>query len=77
MFGDFTKGFWVSIYHGRIPDAPMPSMRVMTSDVLDGISLPNDGLPRFHGRPARFLFRLLWTWATMGFANPRVAGVPE
>jgi hypothetical protein len=50
MFGDFTKGFWVSIYRGRVTNAPTPSMRVMTSDAPDGTAFPDDGLPRFRGR---------------------------
>jgi hypothetical protein len=77
MYGDFVKGFWISIYHGRAPDAPPPSMRVMTADVPEGVALPDDGLPRYRARPAKFLFKLLATWATMGFRHPRVAGVPD
>ena len=77
MFGDFTKGFWVSIYRDRIKDAPKPSMRVMTRDLPDDVALPNDGLPRFPGRPAKFMLRLLATWATMGFRTPRIVGVPD
>jgi hypothetical protein len=77
MFGDFTKGFWVSIYRDRIADAPAPSMRVMTSDVADGVSFPDGGVPRFRGRPGKFLVKLLATWLAMGFRNPRLAGVPD
>jgi hypothetical protein len=77
MFGDFTKGFWISIYRGRIPDAPLPSMRVMTSDKPAGLALPDDGLPRFRGRPGRFFFKLLVTWAALGFRSPRLAGIPD
>jgi hypothetical protein len=77
MFGDYTKGFWVSIYRGRIEDAPTPSMHVMTSDAPDDAAPVDDGLPRFRGRPARFLFQLLGTWASMGFRTPRIAGVPD
>ncbi|MBV1686953.1 hypothetical protein KRR38_04505 [Novosphingobium sp. G106] len=77
MFGDFTKGFWVSIYRGRVPAAPEPSVRVMTSDVAEGTVFPDDGLPRFRGRPAKFAIKLLTTWVTMGFRNPRIAGVPD
>lgn len=76
MFGDFTKGFWVSIYRDRVKDAPAPSMRVMMSDAPDGATLPDDGLPRFRGRPGKFLMKLLTTWAAMGFRNPRLVGVP-
>jgi hypothetical protein len=77
IYGDFTKGFWISIYRGRAADAPVSSMRVMTSDVPAGTALPEDGLPRFRGRPAWFLLKLLATWARMGFRRPRVAGVPD
>jgi hypothetical protein len=77
MFGDFTEGFWISIYRGRIPDAPLPSMRVMTSDMPAGLALPDDDLPRFRGRPGRFFFKLLMTWARLGFRSPRLAGIPD
>lgn len=77
MFGDYTKGFWVSIYRGRVKDAPVPSMRVMTCDAPDGSVFPDDGLPRFRNRPGKFLVKLLMTWVAMGFRNPRLAGVPD
>jgi hypothetical protein len=77
MFGDFTKGFWVSIYRGRVPDAPAPSMRVMTGDALDDAAFPEDGLPRYRGRPGKFAVKLLTTWLAMGFRNPRIAGVSD
>jgi hypothetical protein len=47
----------------------------MTGDAQDGTAFPDDGVPRFRGRPGRFLVKLLTTWATMGFRNPRLAGV--
>ena len=77
MFGDFTKGFWISIYRGRVTNAPAPSMRVMTADALDGAKFPDDGVLRFRGRPGRFFIKVLTTWATMGFRSPRLAGVPD
>lgn len=77
MFGDFTKGFWVSIYRGQVLDAPAPSMRVMTGDAPDNTAFPDDGVPRFRGRPGKFLIKLLTTWVAMGFRNPRIAGVPD
>lgn len=77
MFGDFTKGFWVSIYSGRVIDAHVPSMRVMTADAPEGTAFPDDGVPRFHGRPGKFLIKLLTTWAAIGFRHPRLAGVPD
>ena len=77
MFGDFTKGFWVSIYRDRIEGAPRPTMRVMTMDVPDDLELPDDGFPRFRGRPGRFMFKLLTTWTSMGFRTPKMVGVPD
>lgn len=77
MFGDFTKGFWISIYRDRITNAPAPSMRVMTSDSPDDATFPDDGVPRFRSRPGKFLVKLLTTWMVMGFRNPRLAGVPD
>jgi hypothetical protein len=77
MFGDFTKGYWVSIYRGRIEDAPAPTLRVMLSDAPEDVVIPDDGLPRFRGRPAKFLLELLATWASIGFRTPKVAGVPD
>src|SRR5580698_5267110 len=76
MFGDFTKGFWVSIYRDRIEGAPRPSMRVVMSDAPDDATLPDDGVPRFRGRPGQFMVKLLATWASMGFRTPKIAGVP-
>jgi hypothetical protein len=77
ILGDFMKGFWVSIYHGRISNAPRPSMRVMTGNLPEGVTLPDDGLPHYGGRPPQFIVRLLVTWAAMGFRSPRLAGVPD
>jgi len=77
MFGDFTKGFWVSIYRDRVQDAPLPTMRVMTGDALDEVALPQDSLPRFRGRPGKFMLKLLATWASMGFRMPKIVGLPD
>ena len=75
MFGDFTKGFWASIYRDRLENAPVPSMRVMTSDAPDAGALPDDGLPHYRGRPGSFMLKLMATWASMGFRTPKIAGV--
>ncbi len=77
MFGDFTKGFWVSIYHSRVPDAPTPAMRVMTGAAPAGTVFPKDGIPHVPGRPGRFAVKLLTTWLAMGFRRPPLAGVPN
>lgn len=72
---DFTKGFWVTVYRDRIADAPPPSMRVMTGDAPEGVTLPDDGLPRMRGHSGRFMIKLLTTWAMMGFRTPKIAGL--
>lgn len=77
IFGDYTKGFWASIYRDRIADAPTPTMRVMLSDLEPGAKVPDDGLPRFRNRPGSFVFKLFTTWAAMGFRSPRIAGVAD
>lgn len=77
MFSDFTKGFRVSIYRARVPDAPAPSMRVMTADALEDAAFPDDGVPRFRDRPGKFFVKLITTWAAMGFRRPRLVGVPD
>jgi hypothetical protein len=77
MFGDFIKGFWVSIYRDRLEAPPQPTMRVMTGDLPDDVALPEDGLPRFRSRPAKFMLELLSTWAAMGFRTPKIAGAPN
>ena len=77
IFGDFTKGFWVSVYRDRAPDAPKPNMRVMLSDLEPGAKVPDDGLPRFRNRPGSFLLKLLTTWASMGFRSAKIYGVAD
>ena len=77
MFLDFTKGFWLTVYRDRVADAPAPPMRVMTRDVPNGVTLPDDGLPRFRGHSGKFMLKLLAIWASIGFQKPKVAGVPD
>jgi hypothetical protein len=74
---DFSKGFWVSVYRDRVADAPPPSMRVMTGDVPEGETLPDDGLPRMRRHSGRFMIKLLATWASMRFRTPTVAGLGD
>jgi hypothetical protein len=76
LFGDCMKGFSVSIYRGRIRDAPLPSIRVMTSDLPDDVVPPDDGLPRYRGRPGKFMLSLVTTWVSMGFRLPKIVGLP-
>jgi hypothetical protein len=76
MFGDFIRGFWVSIYRARVAELPPPRMRVMTADAPVGTVFPDDGIARYRGRPGRFFIILLTTLLAMRFRRPRLAGVP-
>src|SRR3974390_902076 len=43
MFLDFTKGHWLTVYRGRLPDdIPPPTMRMMTAERPEGVILPDD-----------------------------------
>ncbi len=76
MFLDFTKGFWLTIYQGRLSgDVPQPEMRVMTAERPKGVVLPDD-LPDYAGRSGQFMWRLLREWVLMGFGRPKVEGIP-
>ena len=76
MFLDFTKGFWLSIYPGRLSgEAPQPEMRVMTAERPQGVDLPDD-IPNCAGQSGQFMWRLLRAWVAMGFRRPRVRGIP-
>jgi hypothetical protein len=70
MFGDFTKGHWLSLYRKRFPaGVPPVEMRVMTRDRGVDVVLGDD-LPSYSGFPARFLWKLLIAWIAMGFRKP-------
>jgi len=76
MFLDFTKGHWLTVYRGRLPDnIPPASMRVMTAERPEGVILPDD-IPNYPGRSGKFMLKLLAAWMAMGFRRPAVAGVP-
>jgi len=71
MFLDFTKGHWLTLYRERLPkDSPLPEMAVMTRDFPAG-RLGPDSPPIYPTRPAKFMIRLLSSWAAMGFARSR------
>jgi hypothetical protein len=62
MFGDFTKGHWLSLYRARFADGGMaPQMRIMTKSRRPGVVL-DDTVPNHPGFPPRFLFKLLLEW---------------
>lgn len=72
MFLDFTKGHWLSIWRNRISDnAPPLEARLNTKERRPGVKLPDD-IPAYRGPPGRFAFRLLTSWAAMGFRRPDV-----
>jgi hypothetical protein len=73
MFGDFTKGHWLSLYRKRIAaGAPPLQMRVMTKERRAGVELADD-VPNYAGFSGKFLMKLLTSWAAMGFRKPKLA----
>jgi hypothetical protein len=76
MFVDFTKGHWLSVYRGRLPnDIPPPIMRVMTAARPKGVALPDD-MANYPGYSGKFMLKLLSAWIAMGFRRPTIDGVP-
>jgi len=79
MFLDFTKGHWLSLYRDRFGDgAPSVEMRIMTGERRSDVALAQD-MPNYPGRPGSFLWKLLVTWAAMGFRRPDMglANLPQ
>jgi hypothetical protein len=73
MFGDFTKGHWLSLYRKRIAaGAPPLQMRVMTRERRAGVELADD-VPNYAGFSGKFLVKLLTSWAAMGFRKPALS----
>lgn len=72
MFVDFAPGHWLTLYRDRLPDdAPPVEMAMMTGDLPADHARPK-GLPAYAGRPAKFMFRLLASFAAMGFRKPKL-----
>jgi hypothetical protein len=72
MFLDFAPGHWLSLYRDRLPDdAPPVEIAVMTGDLPADHAHPK-GLPAYATRPAKFMFRLLASFAAMGLRKPRL-----
>jgi|SRR5690348_1448806 len=70
MFGDFTKGHWLSLYRKRFAaGAPPVEMRVMTSERRADVVLGDD-VPSHDKYPAKFMWKLIMAWAAMGFRRP-------
>jgi len=76
MFLDFTKGHWLTVYRGRLPDNIRPAtMRMMTAERPEGVTFPDD-MTNYPGHSGKFLLKLLGAWMAMGFRRPAVEGVP-
>jgi hypothetical protein len=76
MFLDFTKGHWVTVYRGRLPDNMSPAtMRLMTAERPEGVVLPDD-MANYPGHSGKFMLKLLGAWMAMGFRRPAIDGVP-
>ena len=72
MVMDFTKGHWLSFYRARLPeDDSVLAMRVMTRARPAAVTLPDD-VPAYATRSASFMWKLLSSWAAMGFRRPPV-----
>jgi len=73
MFLDFTRGHWLSLYRDRLPkDARPVEIAVMTGDLPAGHALPTS-LPTYPARPPKFMFKLLASFAAMGFRRPKMS----
>jgi len=70
---EFTKGHWLSVYSGRIPEGERPpaEMRTIVGDRPDGVELPDD-IPNYKSPSGKFTWRLLTAWAAMGFRAPPI-----
>jgi hypothetical protein len=76
MFLDFTKGHWLTVYRGRLPnDIPPATMRMMTAERPEGVILPED-MANYPGHSGKFMLKLLRAWMAMGFRRPAVDGIP-
>src|SRR5580698_9040580 len=76
MFLDFTKGHWLTLYRGRLPnDIPPANMRMMTAERPEGVTLPDD-MANYPGHSGKFMLKLLSAWMAMGFRRPTIVGVP-
>jgi hypothetical protein len=71
MFLEFQNGHWLSIYAARIPERLRPpiQLRTMTKDAPEGSQFI-DGVPSYKTHSFKFMVRLLWAWAKMGFRTP-------
>jgi hypothetical protein len=76
MFVDFTKGYWLTVYRGRLPnDIPPATMRVTTVERPAGVILP-DAYGQLSRPFRKFILKLVRAWMAMGFRRPAVDGAP-
>jgi hypothetical protein len=76
MFLDVTKGHWLTVYRGRLPNNIAPAtMRMMTAQRPASVTLPDD-MTNYPGLSGKFMLKLLSAWMAMGFRRPAVEGVP-
>lgn len=74
---DFRKGHWLTLYRSQVGgEVPPLQMRVMTAERREGVALPRD-VPAYRGHAGKLMWKLLATWAAMGFRVPNVSGIPE
>lgn len=73
MFLDFTPGHWVSVVRDLLPPSVRPSVEIyiMLGDLPDGV-VPPATVPRAKRLPLRFIGKLLFSWAGMGFRRPTI-----
>jgi hypothetical protein len=72
MFVDYTPGHWLTIFRDRLAaPAPKSQMLLMTKDKLEGAVLPSD-IPVYATMPPSFMFKLIGSWAAMGFRRPKI-----
>ena len=77
MFVDLSKGHWLSLHCDAIVGSVPPlQMRIMTAEAREGVVLPTD-VPAHRGRAGRLMWKLLTSWAAMGFRRPVVEGLPR
>ena len=73
MFGDFTRGHWLSIYRKRLSaGAPPLEMRIMTKERRTDAVLAND-VPNHEGYPGKFMLKLIAARIAMGFGKHNTA----
>jgi hypothetical protein len=76
VFLDVTKGHWLTVYRGRLPnDVPPATMRMMTAERPEGVVLSDD-MANYSGRSGKFMLKLFRAWMAMGFRRPAIDGVP-